>query len=245
MLAAIYSSTLPLLQRVAAQPAAASTPGLSPSRMGRLQHSLESVVFHLLRSAYCTRQGALASGGPDAVAAQAAAAGGASSSSSSRQPPPGFSRGVAGVGFSAEIQGQELMNLLMLLAHPSDIDGVPAADHSKGNLLAAVNHTHQLDVAVSSAASEVSKSSRHRVQEASILVLVSAVSWFAAAAALRCHCSVAVNPVQCLTAAWCLYAHPCGSCMLVESIHAVRWHTVSNRCLPASASSSNMLSPIT
>lgn len=160
VLAAIYSSTLPLLRRVAAQPAAAATPGLSPSRMAWLQHSLESVVFHLLRSAYCTRQGALASGGTDAVVAQA---GGASSSrsSSSRQPPPGFSGGAAAAGFSAEIQGQELMNLLMLLAHPSDIDGVPTADHAKGNLLAAVNHTHHLDVAVSSAASEVSRSSKH------------------------------------------------------------------------------------
>jgi hypothetical protein len=58
------------------------------------------------------------------------------------------------------------MNLLMLLAHPSEIDGVPAADHLKGNLLAAVNHTHHLDVAVSSAASEVSRNSRHRVLEA-------------------------------------------------------------------------------
>jgi hypothetical protein len=57
------------------------------------------------------------------------------------------------VGFEAETQGQELMSLLMLLAHPSD--GVHAAAEVKGNLLAAVNHAHHLDVAVSSAVTEV------------------------------------------------------------------------------------------
>lgn len=163
VLAAIHSSTLPLLQRVSLQPAAAAVPGLAPARLLRLAHCLESVVFHLLRSAFCTREGALASGGPEAVAAQAsAAAGGASSSSSSKPPPPGFgSKGSAtgvgaAAGFSAEVQGQELMNLLMLLAHPSD--GAPhaaAAADLKANLMAAVNQTYHLDAAVSSAVAEV------------------------------------------------------------------------------------------
>lgn len=156
VLAAIYSSTLPLLHRVAQQPAAAAVPGLTSARLLRLQHCLESVVFHLIRSAFCTKEGALASSGPDAVAAAAAAAGGSvpSSSSSSRKPPPGYvSKGSARVGFDAETQGQELMNLLMLLAHPGD--GVNAAAEVKGNLLAAVNHAHHLDVAVSSAVTEV------------------------------------------------------------------------------------------
>jgi hypothetical protein len=158
VLAAIYSSTLPLLHRVAQQPAAAAVPGLAPARLMRLQHCLESLVFHLLRSAFCTRGGALASGGPAAVAAAAAAATGApsssrSSSNSSRKPPGGGDSG--GVGFSAETQGQELMNLLMLLAHPSD--GIHGAAAAKGNLLAAVNHEFHLDVAVSAAVSEVGR----------------------------------------------------------------------------------------
>jgi hypothetical protein len=152
VLAAIYSSTLPLLHRVAQQPAAAAAavPGLAPARLMRLQHCLESLVFHLLRSAFCTRGGALASGGPSAVAAVAAAATGAPGSSSSRKPPAGD-----GIGFSAETQGQELMNLLMLLAHPSDAAHGAAA--AKGNLLAAVNHEYHLDVAVSAAVSEVGR----------------------------------------------------------------------------------------
>lgn len=154
VLAAIYSSTLPLLHRVAQQPAAATVPGLAPPRLVRLQHCLESVVCHLIRSAFCTKEGALASGGPDAVAAGAGGPS-SSSSSSSMKPPPGYSsKGSAqGAGFSAEVQGQELMNLLMLLAHPSD--GVHSSGDLKGNLLAAVNHAHHLDVAVSSAGSEV------------------------------------------------------------------------------------------
>ena len=166
VLAAIYSSTVSLLRRVAQQPAAAAVPGLTPARINRLQQCLESLVFHLLRSAYCTKEGALAAGGPDAIAAQAAAAAAgspeasSSAASSSRKPPPGFGlsssssgSSPAGVGFSAETQGQELMNLLMLLAHPTD--GVHAAADTSGNLLAAVNHSHHLDVAVSQAVSQV------------------------------------------------------------------------------------------
>jgi len=165
VLAAIYSSTIPLLRRISQQPAAAAVPGLSPARIQRLQHCLECVVFHLLRSAFCTKQGALASGGPAAVAALAAAEGGpsgssSSSSSSSRPRPPGFGSssgpetGLANTGFNPEIQGQELMNLLMLLAHPSEV-GSHAGPDAAANLLAAVNYAHHLDVAVSSAVSEV------------------------------------------------------------------------------------------
>lgn len=163
VLAAIYSSTIPLLRRISQQPAAAAVPGLSPARIQRLQHCLEGLVFHLLRSAFCTKQGALASGGPAAVAALAAAEGGpsgSSSSSSSRPRPPGFSsssgpeKGSGKTGFNPEIQGQELMNLLMLLAHPSEV-GSHAGPDAAAHLLAAVNHAHHLDVAVSSAVSEV------------------------------------------------------------------------------------------
>lgn len=166
VLAAIHSSTVPLLHRVSQQPAAAAVPGLAPGRIHKLQLCLEAVVFHLLRSAYCTKQGAFASGGPAAVAAQAAAlspaaaagAGAASSSSSSSSLRSTPAAAAAASGFSSEVQGQELMNLLMLLAHPSDGvggGGHTAAADGKGNLLAAVNHAHHLDVAVSSAVSEV------------------------------------------------------------------------------------------
>jgi hypothetical protein len=164
MLAAVYSSTLPLVARVAAQPAAAAVPGLAAGRLQRLQQCLESLVYHLLRAAFCTKAGAAAASGPGAIAASAA---GGAGSSSSKRPPPGYggsssSKAAAAGAFDAETQGQELMNLLMLLAHPSDAlpqqqqhSSSSSSGGPAGNLLAALNHAHHLDVAVSAAVAEV------------------------------------------------------------------------------------------
>jgi hypothetical protein len=184
-------------------------PGLAPARLLRLQCCLESVVFHLLRSAFCTKEGALASGGPEAVAAQASAASGgaassSSSSSSSKRPsPPGFgSKGLttAAVGFSSEVQGQELMNLLMLLAHPSD--GAPHAAATaadlKANLLAAVNHTHHLDAAVSTAVAEVRLGLSGMCQCAGWLLLAGLVCF----PQLGWSCTHA-SVTECCAVVWC------------------------------------------
>lgn len=179
-LAVVHDSVLPLLQRVAQQPGAAdaSGEGLAPARVLQLQQCLISLVFHLLAAAFCNPAGAAAAGGPAALAAQAAAAaadhgynssgarnssGTSNSSSNKRSPPPGFSSSSSSTangvsvqqqpGFNPDIQGQELMNLLMLLAHPSDLTS--HQQHHKAGLLAAVNHAHHLDVAVAAAVEQV------------------------------------------------------------------------------------------
>jgi hypothetical protein len=154
-LAVVHSSVLPQLLRLAQQPGAAeaSGNGLTPSRVLQLQQCLVSLVFHLLTSAFCTAAGAAASGGPDAVAA--AAAKGSSSSN-------GSNSSSSSSSFNPEVQGQELMNLLMLLAHPSDHvhqqqDGAAADFGLKGSLLAVMNELHHFDVAVAAAMQQVNR----------------------------------------------------------------------------------------
>jgi hypothetical protein len=167
-LAVVHSSVLPQLLRLSQQPGAAeaSDRGLTPARVLQLQLCVVSLVFHLLAAAFCTAAGAAASGGPDAIAAAAAAAPNGSSTSSSKISPPGYgsssnsSSSSSSSKFDAETQGQELMNLLMLLAHPSDHvhqqQAAAAADGAlKESLLAAVNHGHHLDVAVAAAMQQV------------------------------------------------------------------------------------------
>jgi hypothetical protein len=145
-LAVLHSSVLPQLLRLSQQPGASEGSGnaLNPQRVVQLQQCLVSLVFHLLTGAFCTAAGAAASAGPEAIAA--AAANGSSSSSS-------------GGSFNAEVQGQELMNLLMLLAHPSDHvhqqDGAAADGGLKGSLLAVMNQLHHFDVAVAAAMQQV------------------------------------------------------------------------------------------
>jgi hypothetical protein len=160
-LAVVHSSVLPQLLRLLQQPGAAeaSGNGLAPARVLQLQQCVVSLVYNLLAAAFCTAAGAAAAAGPDAIAAQAAAA--ASSSSSSKKAPPGYgsSNGSSSSSstFDPEVQGQELMNLLMLLAHPSDhVHQQQAADGGlKDSLLAAVNHAHHFDVAVAAAMQQV------------------------------------------------------------------------------------------
>ncbi|KAF8062062.1 hypothetical protein HT031_004322 [Scenedesmus sp. PABB004] len=136
-LAVVHGGVLPLLARVAAQPQAAAHPALAPGRVRRLQVALERLVFCLLRAA-CGRGGRGRRGAPRRARPAAAPADGG--------------------GFSAELQGQELMNLLMLLAHPSDHTaaggdgGGGGAPHQQAGLLTALNHAHHLDVAVAGAA---------------------------------------------------------------------------------------------
>jgi hypothetical protein len=157
-----YSTLLPLLYRVSQQPVTAAGSGLRVSQVERLQHCVVSVVFQLLCAAFCTPEGAAASGGPDAIAA-AAAATSSSSSSGVRKPPPGFGtqQAAAAVGqYDPDQQGQQLMNLLMLLSHPNDHEVLPGfgstgSSSTQPALLAAVNRTFHLDAAVEAAVQQV------------------------------------------------------------------------------------------
>lgn len=138
--AVVHSTVLPLLQRIAQQPAAAGVQGFHPARVQQLQHCAVSLVFHMLRAAFCTPAGA--------AAAAHSEPSGPNQQQQQQQ------------GFSAELQGQELMNLLMLLAHPSDHvygGGSGSVDvAAKGGLLAAVNQQHHVDVEVAAAVDQVS-----------------------------------------------------------------------------------------
>jgi hypothetical protein len=203
LLAAVHGSTLPLIARVAQQPAAAGVPGLAPGRTRQLQHSLESLVFQLLRAAFCTRAGAGAAGGPQAIAAAAVGKASSSSSSSSKQSGGGpaaaaAAAAVAAGPFDPEVQGQELMNLLMLLADPADAlpqhQGQGQGQQGHAGLLGAVNHTHHLDVAVAAAVAEV-----------------------CAACAVAAAGAAAAAAAACRTHACCCRAASCGPCDTVAT----------------------------
>lgn len=150
-LGVLHTSLLPLLARLAQQPDAAAA-GLSQQRVQRLAQAVPSLVFHLLRGAFCSREGA-ATAGPHAAAAAAAAAASAAASSSGSSSSGELGRLSAS---DAELQGQELMNLLMLLAHPGDHGGGSGGGGgTAGGLLAAVNRRHHLDAAVEAAVEQV------------------------------------------------------------------------------------------
>lgn len=156
-LSLVHGSALPLLQRVAAQPGVAPA-GLAAPALARLEACLVSTVAALVSAAFCTREGAAASGGPNAAAAAAAAAfdkdsiGGSSSSGSSS-----IGREPSLPSFSVELQGERLVSLLMLLAHPADhmAPELLGAGPMRTGLLQDVTRVHALDAAIAAAMHQV------------------------------------------------------------------------------------------
>jgi hypothetical protein len=145
-LTSIFEQLLPLLARLTSQQHG-QTP-LTGQRLQQLQQALLLLGFQLLQSGYCNDMGSATA---SAKATSSSSKNNNSSSSSSRT-----SKGLTVLG--PEERGQELVSVVMQVAHPSS-EGFEGFGHQGqqglGNYLQQLNRIHNLDVCIAKAIKQV------------------------------------------------------------------------------------------
>ena len=132
-LTSIFEQLLPLLARLTSQQSG-QTP-LTGQRIQQLQQVLLSLGFKLLQTGFC-------SGAPGATAAAKSKSGSSSSS-----------KGLGALG--PEERGQELVSVVMQVAHPSGEGLGHHGQQGLGSYLQQLNNTHNLDVCIVKAIKQV------------------------------------------------------------------------------------------